>query len=762
MADVSQIKLPNGSVYDLIDEKSGYITAEYIENKTDYEIPVSRVGEIVVGETAIGTDSTNFPTSKAVVDYVDERVVQEMDAIDVGVTGIKANGTSLAVENGVVNIPGANMQTGQAGLFTQEVGQSFGQYVESVRATIPTSTSQLNNDSGFITASDIPTTDLSGYMQKGVDYVTAGQKSGTTLGTKATAEGYNNTASGVRSHAEGANNTSSGSYSHAEGYYTTASGDYSHVEGRYTIAQSASQHVFGEYNIADTQGSNQAKGTYVEIVGNGSAINKRSNARTLDWNGNEVLAGKLTVGTGPTNNMDVATKQYVDNAIPTVPTNISSFTNDSGYLTASDIASVMTYKGTKANYAALPSTGNTTGDVWHLTDTGAEWAWDGSAWQELGTAIDLSNYATKATTLAGYGITDAKIQNGTITLGSNTITPLTSFTETDPTVPSWAKQSTKPSYGLTEISGTDDLRAIESLTGTSGLLKKTAANTWTLDTNTYLTSYTETDPVFSASAAAGITSTDISNWNAKPSTDTNTTYTLSNALSSHKFTSTLTAGGSGSGTSTATMEFVAGTGITLTDDTTNKKITIASSVVNTDEKLKVVDLNGANSNRSLIISSVSPGTSTTTATAYISSKLYWNDGSSTLRIGVINETQTIITPTTIRVGNNNNTYSFALVGAVTADRTITLPDATGTVALTSDTFQSTSATLTTAGWSSKTQTVNVTGVTASNTVVVSPAPTSHVAYCEAGIYCSAQGAGTLTFTCDEVPESALTVNILYK
>lgn len=35
--------------------------------------------------------------------------------------------------------------------------------------------------------------------------------------------------------------------------------------------------------------------------------------------------------------------------------------------------------------------------------------------------------ADKATTLAGYGIADAKIQNGTITLGSDTITPLTSI-----------------------------------------------------------------------------------------------------------------------------------------------------------------------------------------------------------------------------------------------------------------------------------------------------------------------------------------------
>ena len=37
-----------------------------------------------------------------------------------------------------------------------------------------------------------------------------------------------------------------------------------------------------------------------------------------------------------------------------------------------------------------------------------------------------TNKADKATSLAGYGITDAKIENGVITLGSNSITPLTS------------------------------------------------------------------------------------------------------------------------------------------------------------------------------------------------------------------------------------------------------------------------------------------------------------------------------------------------
>lgn len=47
---------------------------------------------------------------------------------------------------------------------------------------------------------------------------------------------------------------------------------------------------------------------------------------------------------------------------------------------------------------------------------------------QVGAAIDakIANKATKATTLAGYGITDAKISNGVITLGTETITPLTS------------------------------------------------------------------------------------------------------------------------------------------------------------------------------------------------------------------------------------------------------------------------------------------------------------------------------------------------
>jgi hypothetical protein len=73
--------------------------------------------------------------------------------------------------------------------------------------------------------------------------------------------------------------------------------------------------------------------------------------------------------------------------------------------------------------------------------------------------------------------------------------------------------SAEPSW--TSLSGTyqpadADLTAIAALTGTSGLLKKTAANTWSLDTNTYLTS--ETDPVYTASSWYSTTNNS-SNWN---------------------------------------------------------------------------------------------------------------------------------------------------------------------------------------------------------------------------------------------------------
>jgi len=148
----------------------------------------------------------------------------------------------------------------------------------------------------------------------------------TASGTESHAEGHNTIASGNSSHAEGGHSKATGYMSHAEGSETEASGENSHTEGSYTRAQRRSQHVFGECNILDTEGSSTSdRGKFVEIVGNGRNAGALSNARTLDWSGNETLAGKLTVGAAPTSDMDVATKQYTDSSISAVSTEIKQY-----------------------------------------------------------------------------------------------------------------------------------------------------------------------------------------------------------------------------------------------------------------------------------------------------------------------------------------------------------------------------------------------------------------------------------------------------
>lgn len=70
------------------------------------------------------------------------------------------------------------------------------------------------------------------------------------------------------------------------------------------------------------------------------------------------------------------------------------------------------------------------------------------------------------------------------------------------------------------------------------------------------------------------------------------------------------------------------------------------------------------------------------------------------------------------------------------------------------------ATLSSGSWSSKKQTVSVSGVTASNTVIVTHAPASYANYVNCHVRCTAQAADSLTFTCDTVPSANITVNVL--
>lgn len=96
-----------------------------------------------------------------------------------------------------------------------------------------------------------------------------------SLAVAAHAEGIN-TRAYISGHAEGIRTNAKGYASHAEGYYTSAEGDY--------------QHVQGTYNTPDT--------TSAFIIGNGEDEQNRSNAMTVDWDGNAWFSKGISTGAG--------------------------------------------------------------------------------------------------------------------------------------------------------------------------------------------------------------------------------------------------------------------------------------------------------------------------------------------------------------------------------------------------------------------------------------------------------------------------------
>lgn len=110
-------------------------------------------------------------------------------------------------------------------------------------------------------------------------------------------EGVETTANGYATHAEGMRTEAIGDEAHAEGYESVANGYYSHAQNYYTQSEGKAQTVIGRYNKLDTGcANNLSYGDYAFIIGNGNGTSDsaRSNALTVDWDGNVSIAGTLT------------------------------------------------------------------------------------------------------------------------------------------------------------------------------------------------------------------------------------------------------------------------------------------------------------------------------------------------------------------------------------------------------------------------------------------------------------------------------------
>lgn len=111
---------------------------------------------------------------------------------------------------------------------------------------------------------------------------------------------------------------------------------------------------------------------------------------------------------------------------------------------------------------------------------------------------------------------------------------------------------------------------------------------------------------------------------------------------------------------------------------------------------------------------------------------------------------------TYALGTAAYPWQTVFVSSINNGSDISIPNSAGTMGV----INTATLTLAAADWSTNTQTVTASNVTATNTVFASPAPASQSDYTTAGIICTAQAAGTLTFTCTTTPSADITVNVV--
>ena len=214
---------------------------------------------------------------------------------------------------------------------------------------------------------------------------------------------------------------------------------------------------------------------------NGSAITSGGNI-VIEGGGSEYSAGS---------NINIDENNVISVTGITVPTSNTAFTNDAGYVTSGEVESQITGK----NYA----TENWVQDSINLAIE-SETARTESTYAKIGDIPSLDGYATTGWVESQGYLTEHQDISGK--LDTSDFTAYTANTQTELN----NKQDASAMTAYYTSAQTDT--AIQN--ATAGL----ASEEW-VESQGYLTGYTETDPVFMASPASGITSHDINNWNNK-------------------------------------------------------------------------------------------------------------------------------------------------------------------------------------------------------------------------------------------------------
>jgi len=213
----------------------------------------------------------------------------------------------------------------------------WGKIKALVSGAVPTKTSDLTNDSGFITSADVP--------------------EGATASTSTP----------FMDSGDGSVGTST----------AFARGD--HVHPSDTSKLSIKDIAIAKLTTSSLAGMSYL---YLGTDENGNALGAYFVDETGAQGFKNLLNGKADAVSGKglsTNDYTTAEKNK-----------LAEFSSASDYALKSDITNMYKYKGSVATVSALPSSDNTTGDVYNVEASGMNYAWNGTAWDALGEIFTIT------------------------------------------------------------------------------------------------------------------------------------------------------------------------------------------------------------------------------------------------------------------------------------------------------------------------------------------------------------------------------------
>ena len=444
---------------------------------------------------------------------------------------------------------------------------------QEIEAKIPSKVSDLQNDlnfastgdvesmiSGFTTSADVKT-QIEGYnyinsgqAQTQIDNAVSGKQDTLVSGENIKTINNQSLLGSGNIEIQGGGET----YSAGEGIGIDADNIIS-VTGNYETIVELTQ---AEYDALTSYGKNT---TYVITDApavNLSAYTPTSGFSTINGNvitdgGNIEIQGGNAYTAGA--NIDISTDNVISVTGMTMPTKLSELANDEGFVNSGEVETQITNKD-------YPTKNWVQGQVAIAIES--ETARTESTYAKIGDIPSLDGYATTGWVesqgyLKEHQDISGKLDTSVFTAyTANTQTELsnkqdasamTEYATTAFTESTYLKEHQSLSaYSTTEqvqtLINTAKQEVENEIPDVSNFITSAQVETQITDKG-YLTGYTETDPVFMASAASGITSQDITNWNAKlNSSDLEPYYTsaqtdnaISNAVSGKADSSAVTA-----------------------------------------------------------------------------------------------------------------------------------------------------------------------------------------------------------------------------